>query len=55
MSKKLVIASMLFISIGTLVWAKYGHTVVVNQDPDYCAGIACTETTDTCCDEGVQP
>lgn len=22
-------------------------------DPDYCPGIACTESTDTCCDEGV--
>jgi hypothetical protein len=24
-----------------------------SEDPDYCAGVACTEETDACCDETV--
>lgn len=28
--------------------------VVSQADPDYCAGIACTEETDSCCDESVK-
>ena len=30
-----------------------GSTIPALNDPDYCQGIACTEETDTCCDESL--
>ena len=44
----------LTISIQAIVNAslhKQSVTQTIQVDPDYCAGIACTEETDSCCDE----
>lgn len=46
--KALVIASSL---LGTL--AVYQFPIQAHADVNYCKGIACTEESDTCCDESV--